>query len=146
MRHSKGPITSSAFNKMRKKFEATGCWASRQRSGNPSTVTAVATTVEKTLQSMSAIAAHGQCSAWKVSRQIRVLYGSVWRALRIALRRYPCKNIAAQELESNVQEEYRLSRSNTAFGDDRVPLIRNFFSHKVAVIEDPKLAIFSAFA
>ncbi|GIY80544.1 hypothetical protein CEXT_361711 [Caerostris extrusa] len=64
MRDSKGPITSSALKKMMK-FEATGSWASRQRSGHPSTATAVATTVEQTVQSMSAVAAHGECSARK---------------------------------------------------------------------------------
>ncbi|GIY76189.1 hypothetical protein CEXT_223041 [Caerostris extrusa] len=59
MRDSKGPITSSALKKMMKKFEATGSLASRQRSGRPSTAAAVATTVEQTVQSMSAVAAHG---------------------------------------------------------------------------------------
>ncbi|GIY41002.1 hypothetical protein CEXT_686831 [Caerostris extrusa] len=63
MRDSKGPITSSALKKMMKKFEATGSLASRQRSGCSSTVAAVATTVEQTVQSMSAVAAQGECSA-----------------------------------------------------------------------------------
>ncbi|GFY63427.1 transposable element tc3 transposase [Trichonephila inaurata madagascariensis] len=69
---SKGPITSSAFNKMMKKFEATGSLASRQRSGHPSTATAVAMTVEQAGQSMSVVAAHGECSAREVSRQTEV--------------------------------------------------------------------------
>ncbi|GFX11050.1 hypothetical protein TNCV_2246271 [Trichonephila clavipes] len=60
MRDSKGPITSSAFNKRVKKFEATGYLASRQRSGRPSTATAVATTVEQAVQSLSVFAAHGE--------------------------------------------------------------------------------------
>ncbi|GIX78889.1 hypothetical protein CDAR_243811 [Caerostris darwini] len=68
MRDSKGPITSSAL----KKFEATGSLASRQRSGRPSTAAAVTTTVEQTVQSMSAVAAHGECSAREVSRQTGV--------------------------------------------------------------------------
>ncbi|GIX89431.1 hypothetical protein CEXT_311731 [Caerostris extrusa] len=59
MRDSKGPITSSALKEMMKKFEATGSLASRQRSGRPSTAAAVATTMEQTVQSMSAVAAHG---------------------------------------------------------------------------------------
>lgn len=99
MRDSKGPITSSALNKMMKKFEATGSLASRQRSGRPSTAAAVATTVEQTVQSMSAVAAHGECSAREVSRQTGVSYGSVWRALRITLQRYPYKLQHNQELK-----------------------------------------------
>ncbi|GIY66025.1 transposable element tc3 transposase [Caerostris extrusa] len=91
MRDSKGPITSSALKKMMKKFEATGSLAPRQRSGHPSTVAAVATTVEQTVQYMSAVAAHGECSALKVSRQKGVSYGSVWKALRITLKRYSYK-------------------------------------------------------
>ncbi|GIY19826.1 hypothetical protein CDAR_244221 [Caerostris darwini] len=63
MRDSKGPITSSALKKMMKEFEATGSLASRQRSGRSSTAAAVAKTVEQTVQSMSAVAAHGECSA-----------------------------------------------------------------------------------
>ncbi|GIY94153.1 hypothetical protein CEXT_299341 [Caerostris extrusa] len=58
MRDSKGPIKSSL-----KKFETTGSLASRQRSGRPSIAAAVATTVQQTVQSMSAVAAHGECSA-----------------------------------------------------------------------------------
>ncbi|GIX72554.1 transposable element tc3 transposase [Caerostris extrusa] len=76
-RDSKGPITSSALKKMMKKFEATGSLASRQRSGRPSTAAAVATTVEQTVQSMSAVAAHGECSLPEVWRQTGVSYGSV---------------------------------------------------------------------
>ncbi|GFY40410.1 hypothetical protein TNIN_63131 [Trichonephila inaurata madagascariensis] len=49
MRDSKGSITSSALNKMMRKFEATCSLASRQKSGRPSTATAVATTVEQTV-------------------------------------------------------------------------------------------------
>ncbi|GFY77440.1 uncharacterized protein TNIN_338801 [Trichonephila inaurata madagascariensis] len=70
---------------MMKKFEATGSVASRQRSGRPSTAAAVATTVEKMVQSMSVVAAHGECSAREVSRQTGVSYESIWRALRIAI-------------------------------------------------------------
>ncbi|GIY13728.1 transposable element tc3 transposase [Caerostris darwini] len=95
MRDSKGPITSSAL----KKFEATGSLASRQRSGRPTTAVAVATTVEQTVQSMSAVAAHGECSAREVSRQTGVSYGSVWKALRITLKRYPYKLQHKQELK-----------------------------------------------
>ncbi|GFR29913.1 transposable element tc3 transposase [Trichonephila clavata] len=72
MRDSKGPIRSSALNKRLKKFEATGSLASRQRSGRPSTAAAVVTTVEQTVQFMSAVAAHGECSAREVSRQTEV--------------------------------------------------------------------------
>ncbi|GFW75246.1 transposable element tc3 transposase [Trichonephila clavipes] len=63
------------------KFEATGSLASRQRSGCPSTAAAVAPTLEKTVQSMSAVAAYGECSAREVSRQTGVSYGRGWRAL-----------------------------------------------------------------
>ncbi|GFY46966.1 hypothetical protein TNIN_77381 [Trichonephila inaurata madagascariensis] len=59
MRDSKGPITSSALNKIMKKSEATSSLASDQRSGSTSTAVAVATTVEKTVQSKSVVAAHG---------------------------------------------------------------------------------------
>ncbi|GIY72215.1 transposable element tc3 transposase [Caerostris darwini] len=98
MRDSKGPITASALKKMMKKFEATGSLASRQTSGRPSTGAAVATTVEQTVQSMSAVAAHEECSA-RVSRQTGVSYGSVWKALRITLKRYPYKLQHKQELK-----------------------------------------------
>ncbi|GIY77706.1 transposable element tc3 transposase [Caerostris darwini] len=99
MRDSKGPITSSALKTMMKKFEATGSLASRQRSGRPSTAAAVATTVEQMVQSMSAVAAHGECSAREVSRQTGVSYDSVWKALRITLKRYPYKLQYKQELK-----------------------------------------------
>ncbi|GIY79384.1 transposable element tc3 transposase [Caerostris darwini] len=99
MRDSKGPITSSALKKMMKKFEATGSLASLQRSGRPSTAAAVATTVEQTVQSMSAVAAHEECSAREVSRQTGMSYGSVWKALRITLKRYPYKLQHKQELK-----------------------------------------------
>ncbi|GIY24947.1 transposable element tc3 transposase [Caerostris darwini] len=99
MRDSKGLITSFALKKMMKKFEATGLLASRQRSGRPSTAAAVATTVEQTVQPMSAVAAHGECSAREVSRQTGVSYGSVWKALRITLKRYPYKLQHKQELK-----------------------------------------------
>ncbi|GFY51945.1 uncharacterized protein TNIN_254261 [Trichonephila inaurata madagascariensis] len=71
---------------------------SRQRSGCPSTAAAVATTVKQMVQSMMAVAAHGKCSTREVSRQTGVPYGSVWRALRIILRRYPYKLLHNQEL------------------------------------------------
>ncbi|GFX15715.1 hypothetical protein TNCV_2132011 [Trichonephila clavipes] len=67
MRDIKGPITSSALNKMMKRFDVTGSMASSQRSGRPSTAAAVVTTVEQTVQSMSVIAVHGECSAREVS-------------------------------------------------------------------------------
>ncbi|GFR09943.1 transposable element tc3 transposase [Trichonephila clavata] len=74
MRDSRVPITSSALNKMKKKFEATGSLATRQRSGRPSTATAVVTTVEQTVQSMSSVSAHGKCRTREVSRQTGVSY------------------------------------------------------------------------
>ncbi|GIY73492.1 transposable element tc3 transposase [Caerostris extrusa] len=82
-----------------KKIETTGSFASRQRSGRPLTAAAVATTVEQTVQSMSAVAAHGECSAREVSRQTGVSYGSVRKALRITLKRYPYKLQHKQELK-----------------------------------------------
>ncbi len=100
MRDSKGLITSSALNKMMKKFEATGSFASRLRSGCPLAASAVVTTVEQTVQSKLAISAHGECSAREVSRQTGVSYGSVWRALRITLKRYPYKLQHNQELKT----------------------------------------------
>ncbi|GFY67069.1 hypothetical protein TNIN_219211 [Trichonephila inaurata madagascariensis] len=59
MQDSKRPIMSSAL----KKFEATGSLVSRQRSEYPSTAAAVVRRVEQSVQSMSAVAAHGECSA-----------------------------------------------------------------------------------
>ncbi|GFV50558.1 transposable element tc3 transposase [Trichonephila clavipes] len=97
MRDSKEPMTSSALNKMMKRF-ATGCLASRQKSGRPSTAIAVATTVEQTVQSKSAIAAHWESNTREVSRQTGVSYGSIWRALRITLRRYKLQH--NQELKT----------------------------------------------
>ncbi|GFS98850.1 uncharacterized protein TNCV_3528361 [Trichonephila clavipes] len=84
---------------MMKKFKATGSLTSRQRSGLPSTAAAVATTVEHTVQSMSVVAAHRECSAREVSKQTGVSYESFWRALRITLRRYPYKFPDNQELK-----------------------------------------------
>ncbi|GFX56523.1 hypothetical protein TNCV_74691 [Trichonephila clavipes] len=55
MRESKESIMSSTLNKMIEKFEATCSLASRQRNGRPSSAAAVATTVEKTVQSKSAV-------------------------------------------------------------------------------------------
>ena len=72
MRDGKGPITSSALNKMIMKFEATVFLASCPGSGCPSAAAAVATTVEQMLQSMSAISAHGEYRAREVSMQIGV--------------------------------------------------------------------------
>ncbi|GFX64508.1 transposable element tc3 transposase [Trichonephila clavipes] len=99
MRDSKGAITFSALNKIMKKIEATGSLASRQRSRRSLTSAAVATRVKQTVQSMSAVAPHEECSAREVSRQTGVSYGSVWRALRITLRRYPYKLQHNQELK-----------------------------------------------
>ncbi|GFU55922.1 transposable element tc3 transposase [Trichonephila clavipes] len=99
MRDSKGLITYSALNKMMKKSKATGSFASRQRSGRPSTAAAIATTVEQSVQSMSEVAAHEESSDREVSRQKRVSFGIVWRALRITLRRYPYKLQHNQELK-----------------------------------------------
>ena len=58
-RDGKRPIAPSALNKMMEKFEVTGCLASRLKRGHPSPTDAVATTVKQTVQSMSAISAHG---------------------------------------------------------------------------------------
>ncbi|GIX85500.1 transposable element tc3 transposase [Caerostris extrusa] len=87
-----------------KKFEATGSLVSLQRSGRPSTAAAVATTVEQTVQSMSAVAAHGLFCR-EVSRQSGVSYGSVWKALRITLKRYPYKLQHKQELLTSTLAE-----------------------------------------
>ncbi|GIX70140.1 hypothetical protein CEXT_3021 [Caerostris extrusa] len=48
---------------------------------------------------VSAVAAHGECSARDVSRQTRMSYGSIWKALRITLKRYPYKLQHKQELK-----------------------------------------------
>ena len=69
MQDGKGPITSSSLNKMLKMFEAI---ASCLRSGCPSAATAVATTVEQTVQSMLVVSAHVECSDREVSRQAGV--------------------------------------------------------------------------
>ncbi|GFY66001.1 down syndrome cell adhesion molecule-like protein Dscam2 [Trichonephila inaurata madagascariensis] len=71
MRGSKRPITPSLLNKIMKKFEAADFLTSHQRSGLPSTAAAVATTVEQTVQSMSAVAAHEECGAGEVLRPYR---------------------------------------------------------------------------
>ncbi|GIY31463.1 transposable element tc3 transposase [Caerostris darwini] len=96
MRDSTGPITSSALKKMMKKFEATGSLASRQRSGRPSTAAAVATTAG-------------------------VSYGSVWKALRITLKRYPYMLQHKQELLTSTLAEvlriwYSIRRKSNTMG------------------------------
>ncbi|KAG8177125.1 hypothetical protein JTE90_025898 [Oedothorax gibbosus] len=96
---AKGPITSSAMNKLMKKFKATGSLESHPRSGRPSAVAAVATTVEQTVQTISAVSAHRECNAREVLRQTGVSYGCVWRPLRITLKRYPYKLQHNQELK-----------------------------------------------
>ncbi|GFQ83046.1 transposable element tc3 transposase [Trichonephila clavata] len=92
---------------MMKKFEATGSLASRLRSGRPSTAAAVATIVDQTMQSMSVVAAHEECSAREVSRQTGVSYGIVWRALRIILQRYPYKLQHNQKLKPSDFDSHR---------------------------------------
>ncbi|PRD31839.1 UNVERIFIED_CONTAM: hypothetical protein NCL1_22272 [Trichonephila clavipes] len=84
---------------MMKKFEAAGYLAYRQRSGRPSAAITFATTVKQTVQSMLAVAVHEECSAREVSRNTGMSYGSVWRALRITLRRYPYNLQHNQELK-----------------------------------------------
>ena len=98
MRDGKGPITSSALYKMMK-FEATGPLASLPRNRCPSAAFAVATTVQQTVQSMSAVSAHVECSARELSRQTGVLYGSIERSLRISLKQYLYKLQHNQELK-----------------------------------------------
>ena len=101
MREGKVSITSFALKKMMKKFEATGSLASCSRSGRLSGAAAFATTVEQTVQSMSAVSAHGEYKAREVSRETGVSYGSVWRALRIKLKRYPYKLRHNQEQKAS---------------------------------------------
>ncbi|GFR21599.1 transposable element tc3 transposase [Trichonephila clavata] len=79
VRDSKRLITSSALNKIMKQFEATGSLGLRQRGGRPSITAVVTTTMEQTVQSISVVFAHGECSAQEVSRQTGVSYGSVRR-------------------------------------------------------------------
>ena len=69
MSDSKGPLTSSALEKIMNKFEATCFLAPHARSGHPSSAAAISLTVEQTVQSMSAVSAQGECSARDVSRQ-----------------------------------------------------------------------------
>ena len=88
IRDGKGPKIPSEWNKTMKKFEAIGSLASRPRSGRPSGAFPVISIVEQMVQSMSAVSAHGGCSARQVSRQTGVSYGSVWRALQITLKWY----------------------------------------------------------
>ena len=78
MRDDKGSITCSELNKIMKKFEATGFLAPRPRSGCPSAAAAVATSVEQTVQSMSAVSAHGECNAREVSRQTGLSTQASW--------------------------------------------------------------------
>ncbi|GIZ00097.1 transposable element tc3 transposase [Caerostris extrusa] len=122
MRDSKGPITSSALMKMMKKFEATSSLTARQRSGRPSTAAAVATAVEQAGQSMSAVAAHGECSAREVSMQTGVSYGSVWKALRITLKRYPYKLQHKQELKPPDFDSRRVLGVKETENDEPRPL------------------------
>ncbi|KAF8773188.1 hypothetical protein HNY73_015868 [Argiope bruennichi] len=81
MRDVVGPMTGSALTKVMQKFETTGSFASRLRSG-PSTASAtVVPTVEQSVKSMSVVSAHGKCSAREVSLQKGLSYGCVWRTL-----------------------------------------------------------------
>ncbi|GIY67914.1 hypothetical protein CEXT_242451 [Caerostris extrusa] len=73
-----------------KKFEATGSLASRQRSGRTSTAAAVARQWSKRCNPCRWLLHMGSAVLEKFEAT-GVSYGSVWKALRITLKRYPCK-------------------------------------------------------
>ena len=66
-----------------------------------STDAAVAKRVEQMVQFMLAFSTCLECSAGEVSKQKVVSYGSIWRALRIALKWYPYKLQHNHELKSD---------------------------------------------
>ena len=84
---------------MMKNFEATGCLASRPKSGRPSAGAVITTIMEQTVQSMSTVSAHEEGSAREVLRKTEMSYGSFWRALRKTLKRYPYKMQHNEELK-----------------------------------------------
>ncbi|GFY37744.1 transposable element tc3 transposase [Trichonephila inaurata madagascariensis] len=99
MRDTKGPIMSSALNKM-KKFEAIGSLVSRQTSERPLTTTAVATTVKQTGQSMSVVAASAECSAREESFEAdKSVARKCLESKANNFRRYPYKLQHNQELK-----------------------------------------------
>ncbi|GFY26164.1 hypothetical protein TNCV_354801 [Trichonephila clavipes] len=71
MQNSQVPITSFALNKMMKKLKLQVLCRYVKEVDVPSTAVVVSTTVEHTVQSMSAVASHGECSPREVSRQTR---------------------------------------------------------------------------
>ncbi|UYV84761.1 hypothetical protein LAZ67_X003370 [Cordylochernes scorpioides] len=67
--------------------------------GRPSTRKSVAFTVSQNVEAIETLSTYGEVSARQVSRQTGISYGTVWRALRIFLKKYPYKIQRFHELK-----------------------------------------------
>ncbi|UYV85194.1 hypothetical protein LAZ67_X004905, partial [Cordylochernes scorpioides] len=85
--------------RMIKFFEKTGSLEAKPRSGRPSTRKSVAVTVSQNVEAIETLSTYGEVSARQVSRQTGISYGTVWRALRIFLKKYPYKIQRFHELK-----------------------------------------------
>ncbi|UYV75632.1 hypothetical protein LAZ67_13000806, partial [Cordylochernes scorpioides] len=99
IRRGKGPMSCYSLRRMIKNFEKTGSLEAKPRSGRPSTRKSVAVTVSQSVEAIETLSTYGEVSARQVSRQTGISYGTVWRALRIFLKKYPYKIQRFHELK-----------------------------------------------
>ncbi|UYV81676.1 hypothetical protein LAZ67_20001949 [Cordylochernes scorpioides] len=99
IRRGKGPMSCYSLRRMIKNFEKTGSLEAKPRSGRPSTRKSVAVTVSQNVEAIETLSTYGEVSARQVSRQTGISYGTVWRALRIFLKKYPYKIQRFHELK-----------------------------------------------
>ncbi|UYV68203.1 hypothetical protein LAZ67_5003376, partial [Cordylochernes scorpioides] len=99
IRRGKGPMSCYSLRRMIKIFEKTGSLEAKPRSGRPSTRKSVAVTVSQNVEAIETLSTYGEVSARQVSRQTGISYGTVWRALRIFLKKYPYKIQRFHELK-----------------------------------------------
>jgi hypothetical protein len=94
MKHIKcgrGPLSPFGLRRVVKCFEETGRLAAGPRSGRPSTSTTVASTIQEHIDDVAESSPYGTASARAVSRITGIAVTTVWRTLRMTLRRYPYK-------------------------------------------------------
>ncbi|UYV61976.1 hypothetical protein LAZ67_1007240 [Cordylochernes scorpioides] len=99
IRRGKGPMSCYSLRRMIKKFEKTGSLEAKPLSGRASTRKSVAVTVSQNVEAIETLSTYGEVSARQVSRQTGISYGTVWRALRIFLKKYPYKIQRFHELK-----------------------------------------------
>ncbi|UYV62921.1 hypothetical protein LAZ67_2002475, partial [Cordylochernes scorpioides] len=99
IRSGKGPLSCYSLRRMIKIFEKSGSLEAKPRSGRPSTCKSVVATVSQNVEAIETLSTYGEVNARKASRQTGISYGTVWRALRIFLKKYPYKIQRFHELK-----------------------------------------------